>query len=112
LWLDPDVRWLTGAHEAEGHEYLVREDYEELLWWLQLPSLLHLAGEAAPSRAAIEQISGSIDEALATVESAGYRVDRLNGPAAPEAVGEEAASGPISEPVSVPDSSRGGAYGS
>ena len=25
LWLDPDVRWLCGVHDAEGHDYLVRE---------------------------------------------------------------------------------------
>jgi hypothetical protein len=109
LWLDPDVRWLTGVHEAEGHDYLVREDYEELLWWLQLPSLLRLADETAPSRAAIEKMSGSIDEALVSAESAGYRVDLLIGPAAPEAAGEEAAPGPISEPVSGADSGSGGA---
>jgi hypothetical protein len=24
LWLDPDVRWLCGVHEAEGHPYLIR----------------------------------------------------------------------------------------
>ncbi|MFP5248781.1 MAG: alpha-amylase, partial [Acidobacteriota bacterium] len=40
LWLDPDVRWLTGVHRAESHEYLIRERFEELLWWLLLPSLL------------------------------------------------------------------------
>ena len=50
LWLDPDVRWLCGVHEAEGHIYLIRERYEELLWWLLMPSLLGLAGESAPSR--------------------------------------------------------------
>jgi hypothetical protein len=44
LWRDPDVRWLTGVHEAQGHAYLVREPYEELLWWLLMPSLLRLAG--------------------------------------------------------------------
>jgi hypothetical protein len=104
LWLDPDVRWLTGVHAAEGHDYLVREDYEELLWWLQLPSLLCLAGEAAPSPAAIEQMSGNVEEALASAESAGYRVDRLIGPAAAEAAGGEPASGPIPEPVSGADS--------
>ncbi len=30
LWLDPDVRWLCGVHESEGHVYLIRELYEEL----------------------------------------------------------------------------------
>ena len=105
LWLDPDVRWLTGVHEAEGHAYLVRELYEELLWWLQLPSLLRLLGETAPSRAVIGQMSGSIEEALAIAESAGYRVDLLYGSATTEAAGEE--------PASVEDSgSRGSSSGS
>jgi hypothetical protein len=88
LWLDADVRWLTGVHEAEGHAYLVREPYEELLWWLLMPSLLHLAGETAPSRAAVEEVSRTIEEALATAEAAGYRIDALLGPV----VGAEAGS--------------------
>jgi glycosidase len=37
LWSDPDVHWLTGAHEAGGRSYLVREPYEELLWWMLMP---------------------------------------------------------------------------
>jgi hypothetical protein len=85
LWLDPDVRWLTGVHEAEGHVYLVRELYEELLWWLLMPSLLRLAGEPAPSRAAVRELSRTVEEALATAEAAGYRIDALLGSvAAPE----------------------------
>ncbi len=105
LWLDPDVCWLSGVHESQGHAYLIREQYEELLWWLQLPSLLRLLGETAPSRAVIGQMSGSIEEALAIAESAGYRVDLLYGSATTEAAGEE--------PASVEDSgSRGSSSGS
>jgi hypothetical protein len=77
LWQDPDVRWLTGVHPADGHHYLVREPYEELLWWLQMPALLHLAGEPAPSHAAIDEISHAVSSALTTAEAAGYRVDAL-----------------------------------
>ena len=77
LWLDPDVRWLTGVHEAKGHAYLVREPYEELLWWLLMPSLLRLAGETAPNKTAVEEMSRIVEEALATAEAAGYRVDAL-----------------------------------
>jgi glycosidase len=77
LWLDPDVRWLTGVHEAEGHAYLVRESYEELLWWMLMPSLLRLAGETAPSRAVVEQMSKTVEEALQTAEAADYRIDAL-----------------------------------
>jgi hypothetical protein len=80
LWLDPDVRWLCGVHESEGHFYLIRELYQELLWWLLMPSLLRLAGEAAPSRAAMKELSKTVDAALASAEAAGYRIDALLGP--------------------------------
>jgi glycosidase len=79
LWLDPDVRWLCGVHEAEGHVYLIRERYEELLWWLMMPSLLQLAGETAPSRVAVAELSETVAAALASAEAASYRVDLLAG---------------------------------
>ncbi|MGP8176293.1 MAG: alpha-amylase family glycosyl hydrolase [Terracidiphilus sp.] len=90
LWFDPDVRWLTGVHEAEGHAYLVRELYEELLWWLLMPSLLRLGCEAAPTRAAVEEMSKTVEEALATAEAAGYRIDALLGTSADHHAGEAA----------------------
>ncbi|HET6169137.1 MAG TPA: hypothetical protein VFE01_03105, partial [Terracidiphilus sp.] len=77
LWSDPDVRWLTGVHEAEGHAFFVREPYEELLWWLRMPWLLRLAGEPAPSRAAAKEMSETVKEALTEAATAGYRVDVL-----------------------------------
>jgi hypothetical protein len=82
LWLDPDVRWLCGVHESEGHFYLIRERYEELLWWMLLPSLLRLAGEPAPSRDAVSKLSNDVKTALASAQAAGYRVDSLIGPVA------------------------------
>jgi hypothetical protein len=82
LWLDPDVRWLCGVHETEGHVYLISELYEELLWWLLMPSLLRLAGETAPSRAAVEELSKTVAAALASAEAAGYRIDALLSPVA------------------------------
>ncbi len=94
LWFDPDVRWLTGVHEAEGHLYLVRELYEELLWWLLMPSLLRLAGETTPSRAEVEELSKTIEEALATAESANYRIDELLGSAAAPVSDESEATPP------------------
>ncbi|MDR3772938.1 MAG: alpha-amylase family glycosyl hydrolase [Terracidiphilus sp.] len=88
LWLDPDVRWLTGAHEADGHSYLVREPYEELLWWLLMPALLRLAGEPVLDRSAIAEMGRFVDEALASAEAAGYRIDALLGPSEQPAVDE------------------------
>jgi glycosidase len=82
LWLDPDVRWLTGVHEAQGHAYLIREPYEELLWWLLLPWLLRLAAEPAMDRRAVREMSNTVEEALATAEAAGYRIDALLGASA------------------------------
>jgi glycosidase len=81
LWLDPDVRWLTGVHEAEGREYVVRERYEELLWWTQMPPLLRLAGEPTLKRQAVEELSTAVEGALAAAKDAGYRVDVLRGEA-------------------------------
>ena len=81
LWLDPDVRWLTGVHVAEGKEYLVRERYEELLWWMLMPSLLRLAGEAAPKRDTVNELAEAVESALKAAEDAAYRVDVLRGEA-------------------------------
>jgi glycosidase len=94
LWFDPDVRWLTGVHEAEGHLYLVRELYEELLWWLLMPSLLRLAGETTPSRAAVVELSKTVEEALATAKAANYRIDELLGSAAAPVSDESEATTP------------------
>jgi hypothetical protein len=79
LWSDPDVRWLTGAHQAEGHLYIVREQYEQLLWWLLMPTLLKIAGEPVPNRKQIESLAKTVDEALDAAEAAGYRIDELLG---------------------------------
>jgi glycosidase len=84
LWQDPDVRWLTGAHEAEdGHSYFIKESYEELLWWLQLPSLCKLAAESKPAQSEMQQIAKSVAEATETAASARYRIDALFKPDRP-----------------------------
>ncbi len=77
LWQDPDVRWLTGAHEAEGHTYFLKESYEDLLWWLQLPVLSRLAGERMPDRKAFAEMSSAVADDLAAAEAAGYRLEIL-----------------------------------
>jgi glycosidase len=90
LWLDPDVRWLTGVHEAKGQAYLVRERYEELLWWLLMPRLLRLAGEPVLDRREIERVGQLVDEAMASVEQAGYRIATLLGEAPDQVSAEDA----------------------
>jgi glycosidase len=80
LWQDPDVRWLTGAHEDKGRSYFVKESYEELLWWLQLPALCKLAADAVPARSAVQQIGNAVTEATTAAARAAYRIDELIGP--------------------------------
>jgi glycosidase len=77
LWQDPDVRWLTGIHPSEGHEYIIRESYETLLWFLMLPTLFHLAAEPAPDPVIVSALVEEIEESLANLESADYRLDKL-----------------------------------
>ncbi len=77
LWLDPDLRWLASVHAAETGEYLVREPYEELLWWLQLPGLLELAAESAPMAPQAVALVNAVTRALDQTAHAGYRADLL-----------------------------------
>ncbi|HVZ85093.1 MAG TPA: alpha-amylase family glycosyl hydrolase [Terracidiphilus sp.] len=83
-WSDPDVRWLCGVHAAEEHEYLVREPYEELLWWLELPMLMRIAAQEKPALSAIEAVVERVGQGIAAAEAAGYRLDVLTAPAQPE----------------------------
>jgi hypothetical protein len=88
LWQDPDVQWLTGAHEDAGHAYFVKESYEELLWWLQLPAFCKLAAQSVPARSRIQEIGKAIAEATTAAASASYRIDVLaESGAEPEAAG-------------------------
>jgi glycosidase len=103
LWLDPDVRWLCGVHESEGALYLVHERYEELLWWLLLPSLLRLSAEAIPKQAEVEALTKIAAEALDAASAAGYRLDLLLG-----AQPESPATGIATEPKTPPTSKAAG----
>ncbi|HEY1579982.1 MAG TPA: alpha-amylase family glycosyl hydrolase [Terracidiphilus sp.] len=77
IWSDPDVRWLTGVHEAGQYTYIVRESYEELLWWLQMPTLLRVAGQHAPNRSDVQSMANSLDQALSDAEAAGYELKTM-----------------------------------
>ena len=79
LWSDPDVRWLTGVHEAGASTYVVREPYEELLWWLQMPELLSIAGQPAPSKSQVRALSSNVNEASVAADKAGYRLQTMLG---------------------------------
>ncbi len=113
LWSDPDVRWLTGIHEAEGRNYLVREPFEELLWWLQLPALLRFTGRAEADRASAAAIFKIISGAIAAVEAAGYQAERLlafdrrsrKSEAGPKGKGEPGGTGSVKPKPAQPEKS-------
>ena len=74
-WEQGDVRWLAGINQAGGVEYMNKEQFEELLSWLQLPALFLLGeGGTTASLQAIEQL---VARASATAAQAGYDVERF-----------------------------------
>jgi len=77
LWSDPDVHWLSGLHGAGEYSYLVQEPFEELLWWLQMPALLRLAGQASASRADVQDVNDCVQKSLVEAKVAGYRLQTL-----------------------------------
>jgi hypothetical protein len=92
FWQDADVRWLTGVHDTEGQTYFNQGSFEELLWWLQLPTLCRLAAEPGvpgkpaiglpgrepvPSSGAMLRVSRAVARASEAAALAGYRVAAL-----------------------------------
>ena len=77
LW-GPDVRWLAGINESGGTTWVNKESFEELLCWLQIPSLLgiagHLNGDEAYERPSTELagIEGTLRAECQRMTDAGY----------------------------------------
>lgn len=89
LWQDPDVRWLAGVHHAAEKLYLVREKYEELLWWLLLPKMLRMAEKPEANKKEFAALGERVKDAMAEAKSLSYRVEPLMGIAVePEAAPE------------------------
>jgi glycosidase len=81
---DPDVRWLAGAHEAAGTTYFNKEQFEELLTWLQLPALIEIARRDSGQAAAIAEIEASVAAAREAAQAAGYNLEKYLTAAAPK----------------------------
>jgi hypothetical protein len=115
-WDDPDIAWLTGLHEADGHRYFNQEAHEQMLWWRSLPRLVELAerdsaGRAAATRSAMQTLESENGAAVKAAKAAGYKLDELlpaesdgGAGAAAAATGTEAA-GVESESESIIDPS-------
>jgi hypothetical protein len=81
-WDDPDVAWLTGLHEADGHRWFNKEGHERLVWWRLLPRLVDLAekdpaGKSRSTSTALREIEAEAQKAAQSAEAAGYRLDEL-----------------------------------
>jgi len=77
-WLhDPDVAWILGIHEYQGVRYLVKEPFEELLWWMSLERLLEIAGPATPNRESILALEAALGDRMHAAQKAGYRIEGL-----------------------------------
>jgi hypothetical protein len=75
FWDDPDVRWLAGLNQSEGITYLNQEAFEELLWWLELPSLL--AASLEPSETPVAAIETHLATHTTAAAKAGYDLDKF-----------------------------------
>ena len=81
-WNDPDVAWLTGLHDAQGHRYFNKEAHEQLVWWIKLPRLLAVAekepaAKSAERRNAVREVEFQAEQATEAARKAGYRLDAL-----------------------------------
>jgi hypothetical protein len=75
FWADHDIRWLTGVNDSSGTTYFNKEQFEELLSWVQLPALLAIARHDKFKPSAIDKIEGSISKACLAATEAGYKLD-------------------------------------
>jgi glycosidase len=69
FWNDPDVRWLIGVSEFEGHNFFNQELFERLLLWLLLPELV--SQNASRSAPRLEPLRCFSAKALAS----GYEIE-------------------------------------
>jgi hypothetical protein len=74
LWADPDVRWLAGVNLAAGVTFFNKQQFEELLTWLQLPILLQIAQTEAIQVKVVQPAGiAEIEKAVAAARKAALR---------------------------------------
>ena len=75
FWADPDVRWLTGVNISSGKTYFNKEQFEEMLSWVQLPALIEIAQQDADPSHALSQVEAAISKACLAAGTARYDLD-------------------------------------
>jgi len=76
FWQSPDIRWLAGVNEASGILYFNKEQFEELLCWVQLPALLEIAGQGLRDASSIHRIEAAVAKKNQAAKDAGYRLEK------------------------------------
>jgi hypothetical protein len=93
FWAEPDVRWLAGVNTASGITCFNREQFEELLAWLQLPTLIKIAQQDSTQAKAMADLESAFAAACEAAHDAGYRLDDYIAAAKPQ---------PAKPPASIP----------
>ncbi len=89
LFAEPDARWLAGVNQSSGNTWFNKEQFEELLTWLQLPVLLDLSAQPNPDPAALAHIERSVTAAKAAADRASYNLDAFHTPAGTNPAAQE-----------------------
>jgi hypothetical protein len=76
FWSNPDVRWLAGVNESSGKTYVNKEQFEELVCWLQLPALLDIAHKDLSQTNSLREIEDIVSRACQAMNQAGYDLDK------------------------------------
>ncbi len=84
FWAEPDVRWLAGVNTASGITCFNREQFEELLAWLQLPTLIKIAQQDSTQAKAMADLESAFAAACEAAHDAGYRLDDYIAAAKPQ----------------------------
>ena len=75
FWNDGDVRWLAGVNESSGVTYVNKEMFEDLVDWLQLPTLLQWARREKVDVEEVERIRRQAQWAREAASKSGYKLD-------------------------------------
>jgi len=94
FWSDPGVRWLAGVNASAGITYINREQFEELLAWLQLPALIRIAQRTSGQAKAIADLEAAYAAACEAAHDAGYQLDAYIHTAKPQ-LKEQVATAPV-----------------
>ena len=77
FWEDPDVQWLAGVNKAADTIYINKEQFEELLSWLQLPALLEIASEYPGGTSSLADVEETISKLSRAAKDAGYKLEEF-----------------------------------